>query len=110
MPDGNIKVLVEGTERAKIVQVTSDEGFFRASIRVVTAGWSPTRTSEQASSRVTALFEQYVKLSQSLNYDTMIAAVRVEDADNFQTPSPRICRFRWKKNRNCSNFSIRWSA
>src|SRR6202167_2434989 len=35
LPDGNIKVLVEGTERAKIVQVTSDEGFFRASIRVV---------------------------------------------------------------------------
>src|ERR1700731_3056973 len=33
LPDGNIKVLVEGTERAKIIQVTSDEGFFRASIR-----------------------------------------------------------------------------
>ena len=30
LPDGNIKVLVEGTERAKIVQITSDEGFFRA--------------------------------------------------------------------------------
>ena len=30
LPDGNIKVLVEGIERAKIVQVTSDEGFFRA--------------------------------------------------------------------------------
>jgi ATP-dependent Lon protease len=30
LPDGNIKVLVEGVERAKVVQVTSDEGFFRA--------------------------------------------------------------------------------
>ena len=29
--------------------------------------------------RVTALFEQYVKLCQSLNYETMIAAVRMED-------------------------------
>jgi len=37
LPDGNIKVLVEGTVRAKIIQVTSDEGFFRASIRVVTS-------------------------------------------------------------------------
>src|SRR5450432_4290559 len=27
LPDGNIKVLVEGTERAKIVQITSDERY-----------------------------------------------------------------------------------
>jgi ATP-dependent Lon protease len=80
LPDGNIKVLVEGTERAKIVQITSDEGFFRASIRVVTSKAEPSPQLQQASERVTGLFEQYVKLSQSLNYDTMIAAVRVEDA------------------------------
>jgi ATP-dependent Lon protease len=80
LPDGNIKVLVEGTERAKIVQITSDEGFFRASIRVITSKTEPSPQLQQASERVTGLFEQYVKLSQSLNYDTMIAAVRVEDA------------------------------
>ena len=80
LPDGNIKELVEGTERAKIVQITSDEGFFRASIRVVTSKTEPSPQLQQASERVTGLFEQYVKLSQSLNYDTMIAAVRVEDA------------------------------
>ena len=83
LPDGNIKVLVEGTERAKIVQITSDEGFFRASIRVVTSKTEPSPQLQQASERVTGLFEQYVKLSQSLNYDTMIAAVRVEDASKL---------------------------
>src|SRR5579863_8546087 len=83
LPDGNIKVLVEGTERAKIVQVTSEEGFFRATIRVVPAKSEPSPELQQASSRVTTLFEQYVKLSQSLNYDTMIAAVRVEDANKL---------------------------
>ncbi len=94
LPDGNIKVLVEGTERAKIVQVTSDEGFFRASVKLVTVKTEPSPQVEQASSRVTNLFEQYVKLSQTLNYDTMIAAVRVEDpgklsdaiAANLQIP------------------------
>ncbi|MFY9754144.1 MAG: endopeptidase La [Candidatus Acidiferrales bacterium] len=80
LPDGNIKVLVEGTERAKIVSVASDEGFFRATVRLVPVKAEPSPQIEQASSRVTNLFEQYVKLSQSLNYDTMIAAVRVEDA------------------------------
>ena len=79
LPDGNIKVLVEGSERAKIVHVSSEEGFFRASVRPVPVKAEASPQMEQASSRVTNLFEQYVKLSQSLNYDTMIAAVRVED-------------------------------
>jgi len=43
----------------------------------------PSTQLQQASERVTGLFEQYVKLSQSLNYDTMIAAVRVEDASKL---------------------------
>jgi len=94
LPDGNIKVLVEGTERARIVQITSEEGFFRASVRLLPVKSEPSPQIEQASSRVTNLFEQYVKLSQSLNYDTMIAAVRVEDpgklsdaiAANLQIP------------------------
>jgi len=94
LPDGNIKVLVEGSERAKIVQITNDEGFFRASVRTVAVKTEPGPQVQQASSRVTSLFEQYVKLSQSLNYDTMIAAVRVEDpgklsdaiAANLQIP------------------------
>src|SRR6202161_2587019 len=79
LPDGNIKVLVEGTRRAKIMQVTRDESFFRSSIRLLPVKAEPGPQIEQASARVTTLFEQYVKLSQSLNYDTMIAAVRVEE-------------------------------
>ncbi|MGH9781706.1 MAG: LON peptidase substrate-binding domain-containing protein, partial [Candidatus Acidiferrales bacterium] len=94
LPDGNIKVLVEGADRAKIVQITNDEGFFRATIRVIPLKSEPNPQLEQAASRVTGLFEQYVKLSQSLNYDTMIAAVRVDDpaklsdviAANLQIP------------------------
>jgi ATP-dependent Lon protease len=83
LPDGNIKVLVEGSERAKIVQVTSEEGFFRATVRLMPIKSEPSPQLEQAQTRVTGLFEQYVKLSQSLNYDTMIAAVRVEDPNKL---------------------------
>ena len=79
LPDGNIRVLVEGVERARLMQVTSEEGFYRATIRLVPARLEPSPQVEQASSRATTLFEQYVKLSQSLNYDTVIAAVRSDD-------------------------------
>jgi ATP-dependent Lon protease len=83
LPDGNIKVLVEGIERAKIVQVSTEEGFFRATIRQMPSKVEMTPQLEQAAKRVTTLFEQYVKLSQSLNYDTMVASVRGDDPNRL---------------------------
>ncbi len=79
LPDGNIKVLVEGVERAKVVSVTDDEGFFRAVVRTFNFKVEAGSQLEALVSRVTTLFEQYVKLSQNLNYETMIAAIRVDD-------------------------------
>lgn len=79
MPDGNIKVLVEGIERGKIVSVSDEEGFFRALVRPVPQKVEPSPLLETLVARVTSLFEQYVKLSQNVNYETMIAAVRVDD-------------------------------
>ena len=79
LPDGNIKVLVEGVERAKVVSVTDDDGFFRAVIKTSSFRIEQGAQLDFLISRVTNLFEQYVKLSQNLNYETMIAAIRVED-------------------------------
>src|ERR1700694_3802448 len=79
LADGNIKVLVEGVERAKVVSVTDDEGFFRAVVRTANFKVEAGSQLESLVSRVTTLFEQYVKLSQNLNYETMIAAIRVDD-------------------------------
>ncbi|MBN9663790.1 MAG: endopeptidase La [Acidobacteria bacterium] len=79
MPDGNIKVLVEGVERAKILAVIEEDGFFRATVRSFPAKVEPGPVLEALTARVTSLFEQYVKLSQNVNYETMIAAIRVDD-------------------------------
>jgi ATP-dependent Lon protease len=94
LPDGNIKVLVEGVERARSISITSDEGFFRANIRLLATKMETTPQVEQLVQKVTGLYEQFIKLSQSLNYDTMIAAARVDDpsrlsdtiAANLQLP------------------------
>jgi ATP-dependent Lon protease len=79
LPDGNIKVLVEGVERAKVVSVSDDEGFFRAVVRTMSFKVEPGPQLDVLISRVTGLFEQYVKLSQNLNYENMIQAIRVDD-------------------------------
>ncbi|MBV9760062.1 MAG: endopeptidase La [Acidobacteriaceae bacterium] len=78
-PDGNIKVLVEGVERGKIISVSEEEGYFRAMVKTTTYKVEHGSQLEALTGRVTNLFEQYVKLSQNLNYETMIAAIRVDD-------------------------------
>ena len=79
LQDGNIKVLVEGVERGKIVSVNDDEGFFRAVVRTQAYKVEPGPQLDALTSRVSTLFEQYIKLSQNLNYENMIAAIRVDD-------------------------------
>ncbi len=79
MPDGNIKVLVEGVERARASEVTDEDGFFVATVRTGTARLEMSPQVEQLMQRVHSLFEQYVKLQQSLNYETMAAGVRADE-------------------------------
>jgi ATP-dependent Lon protease len=78
MPDGNIKVLVEGVERARASEVNDDDGFFVATVRTSKAELLPTAQTEQLVTRVHQLFEQYNKLQQSLNQEGA-AALRTDE-------------------------------
>ena len=78
LPDGNVKVLVEGVDRARAVEWKEDKGFYRVVAKVLTRS-DVSGDVEGTMSRVVSLFEQYVKLSNNLQYDAMIAAVRVDD-------------------------------
>ena len=79
LPDGNIKVLVEGIERGRLLQAADSDGYMQASVRVARFPVEMNPQIEAGMQRVTTLFEQYVKLCQALNYETMISAVRMED-------------------------------
>ncbi|MBG99304.1 MAG: endopeptidase La [Solibacterales bacterium] len=79
LPDGNIKVLVEGLERARLLSISTTDDFQSALVETSSSVVETTQTIETLTRRVTSLFEQYVKQSQNLNYETMIAAIRVDD-------------------------------
>ena len=83
LPDGNIKVLVEGVDRARVVEWKEDKGFYRVEIKVVEKQNDGSSDVEDTMNRVMSLFEQYVKLSNNMHYDTMVAAVRVDDPDKL---------------------------
>ena len=79
LPDGNTKVLVEGIERARILQTIDEDGYMQATLRL-----SPFRTQaftgyDTLSTRLTQQFEQYIKLSQNVNAEQLLTAIRVDD-------------------------------
>ncbi|HZD96281.1 MAG TPA: LON peptidase substrate-binding domain-containing protein, partial [Candidatus Sulfotelmatobacter sp.] len=72
LPDGNIKVLVEGVERGRILKLTNNDGYFEAEVRTVKYPTEPNKAVDAAMQRVHTLFDQYVKLCQSLNLEPVI--------------------------------------
>jgi len=79
LPDGNVKLLVEGLDRARVIEWKEDKGFYRVTIKVLSRKAEASADTEAVMARVVALFEQYVKLSNHLQHDAMLAAVRVDD-------------------------------
>src|SRR3989440_3526862 len=79
LPDGNVKVLVEGLDRGRALEFKEFEGFFKVVVKLIPKQVESGSGVEALMSKVIALFEQYVKLSNNLHYDAMLAAVRVED-------------------------------
>ena len=79
LPDGNIKVLVEGVERGKVLQLVNTDGYFEATVRTVKYFPEMTPVIEAAIQRVNTLFDQYVKLCQSLNLDPIINTAAMGD-------------------------------
>ena len=96
LPDGNIKVLVEGVDRARAVEWKEDKGFYRVTVKLIPRKGEAAADAESVMSRVVQLFEQYIKLSNNLQYDAMVAAVRVDDpsrlADTIAGVSITDCR------------------
>ena len=62
LPDGNIKVLVEGVDRARAVEWKEDKGFYRVVVKVLAKQKEAAGDVEATMGRVVTLFEQYVKL------------------------------------------------
>ena len=81
LPDGTIKVLVEGSQRARISDVQkSDDGFFtaEAEIVVIDDGYDEIEMEVLVRS-VTKLFEQYVKLKEKLAPEILTSLSGIED-------------------------------
>jgi len=82
LPDGNIKVLVEGLDRGRAIECRDDEGFYKVVVKTVPKP-REAAGAEELMSKVVSLFEQYVKLAQNRESEVKNAAVAVDDPEKL---------------------------
>ena len=80
LPDGNIKVMVEGLERARTVRVEEVEDYWLATLRKAPPSQESRSRLNALIGRVGSLVDQYVRQSTDLaNPETITAALRNDD-------------------------------
>ena len=79
LPNGNIKLLVEGVSRGKVMEIREAENYFVATLEIIDVKPEMTPEMEAEMGKAVSLFEKYVKLSPNLPYETMISTIRVSE-------------------------------
>ncbi|HXG64317.1 MAG TPA: endopeptidase La [Blastocatellia bacterium] len=80
LPDGNIKVMVEGIERARLARVEDNKDYWVATLRKAPQVVEPRAKLNSLIGRVGSLVDQYVRQSTELsNPETLTAALRNDD-------------------------------
>lgn len=79
LPDGTVKVLVEGGLRAKVVSVDEPQGFFQAEVEVLETEGVSEREAEVLVNSAMTQFGQYVNLSKKVPAEVMTALSGIDD-------------------------------
>ena len=79
LPDGTVKVLVEGKARAEIEQYSDREEYFEATGRILEEELGDASEVEALSRSVVSEFESYVKLNKKLSPEVIAAVGQIED-------------------------------
>jgi ATP-dependent Lon protease len=83
LPDGTVKVLVEGGQRAKIVNIIDNSEFFSAQVTVLDAEPLEEREAEVLSRSVLNQFDQYVKLNKKVPPEVLTSLAGIEDPNRL---------------------------
>ena len=79
LPDGTVKVLVEGRGRAGIVRFTEESEWFAGEVALVTEDSAPSAEVEALSRAVIEQFETYVKLNKKVPPEALAALPGIEN-------------------------------
>jgi ATP-dependent Lon protease len=83
LPNGNVRVMVEGLNRARLLQLREVDGAFEADVEIYSIE-SPNEERVQVyMSKLLNLFEQYAKMSHHLAFESLMSTLKLDDPDRF---------------------------
>src|SRR6266702_4141893 len=80
LPDGTVKVLVEGGQRARIVRFAENEAFFQAYADAIAEKPGDSQEIEALARTVVSQFEQYIKLNKKIPPEVLVSINQIEDS------------------------------
>jgi ATP-dependent Lon protease len=83
LPDGTIKVLVEGGQRAKIINFLSIQELFVAQITPLTTNITAEREVEVLARSITSRFDQYIKLNKKIPPEILSTLANIDDPNRL---------------------------
>ncbi len=87
LPDGTVKVLVEGKARAAVLKFTAREEFYEAEVAAITEDSGEAHEAEALSRAVIEQFDNYVKLNKKIPPEALAAIPQITEpgrlADNI---------------------------
>lgn len=79
LPDGTVKVLVEGGERADIISTSDESACFRATVKLLPSDKLSASQAQLLTKTILTQFEQYVNLGKKIPNDVLTAVNSIED-------------------------------
>jgi ATP-dependent Lon protease len=79
LPDGTVKVLVEGTARAKVVRYTANPDYFEAEVERMSETLGAKEEIEALARSAVSQFESYVKLNKKISPEVLGTISQIED-------------------------------
>jgi len=80
LPDGTVKVLVEGIDRARIKSVELDADYFQAQVSVINGEPLADKQAELLTRSLLSQFEQYVQLSKKIPPEVLTSITSIDEA------------------------------
>jgi ATP-dependent Lon protease len=79
LPDGTVKVLVEGGQRARVQRFAENEAFFQAYAEVIAEKAGEQQELEALARTAVSQFEQYIKLNKKIPPEVLVSINQIED-------------------------------
>jgi ATP-dependent Lon protease len=79
LPDGTVKVLVEGGHRARITAFADNPAFFQAQAELIAENAGESGELEALSRTVVSQFEQYIKLNKKIPPEVQVSINQIDD-------------------------------